>query len=79
MQISARKLLTEYLRDTGINVSKSKVHRYLKTVLKNNSLSKQAGILNCLSFIKIMAICLKYESLPIFVDESKIEMKKKSL
>lgn len=80
--ISCRKLSTEYLRDTGIKVSKSKIHniikkelgyRYLKTVLNNNSLNKQIGILNCL-FIKIMVRCLKYKFLPIFVDESKIEL-----
>lgn len=80
--ISCRKLSNEYLRDSGIKVSKSKIHnviknelgyRYLKTILKNNSLNKQSGILNCLSFIKIMTRCLKYEFSPIFVDESKIE------
>ena len=81
--ISCRKLSTDYLKDTGIKISKSKIHnvikkelgyRYLKTVLKNNSLNKQTGILNCLSFIKIIARCLKYKFLPIFVDESKIEI-----
>lgn len=47
---------------------------FLKTTIKSNNLKTELGILSCLCIIKILIRCLKFEFIPIFIDESKIEL-----
>ena len=81
--ISCRKLANDYFIDTGNKVGKSTInnilknnlgYRYLKTCIKNNNLKSNIGILSCFCFIKIITRFLKLGFLPIFIDESKIEL-----
>ena len=82
--ISCRKLAKEYFKKSGKYVGKSTIHnilkydlglRYLKTIQKNNFLQNDEGILYCFCFIKTFIKCLKLGFQPIFLDESKIEMR----
>lgn len=84
VNISCRKLANCYFNETGNKISKSTIHNvmkkelgyhYLKTTLKHNNLNKKEGILACLCFIKIMVRCLKLNFIPIFIDESKVEIR----
>jgi transposase len=78
--LTCRKLSCQYFKDTGIKVSKSKVHkiirhlgyRYLKTTIKNNNILTEEHIISSLAFIKIVQRCLKLKIKLIYVDESSI-------
>lgn len=82
-KLSCRKLANEYFKETGIKVGKSTVNNkirnelgfhYLKTTLKRNSIKQSSGIVGNFTFIKIFTRCLKLGFIPIFLDETKIEL-----
>ncbi len=78
---------TYYLK-TVLKIGKSTVNnilckelgfRYLKTAYKSNFLRKEEGILYCLCFIKTFVRCIKFGFIPIFIDETKIELRNNHL
>ena len=83
-KLSCRKLAKQYFDETGKKAGKSTIHKtlknhmglyYLKTTLKNKFLTEDLGILYSLSFIKIFVRAIKLGFTPIFIDETKIELK----
>ena len=78
--LTCRKLSSQFSIETGINISKSKVHkiirhlgyRYLKSTIKNINILSEENLVASFSFIKIIQRCLKLNIKLIFVDETSI-------
>ena len=88
VNLSLRKLAKEYKDKTGLNVSKSTVHnylrkklgyKYLKSTVKTDEIIKNKNILISLSFIKIISRCLKFNFSIIFCDETYIQSRNNNL
>jgi hypothetical protein len=82
-QLSCRKLSNDYYKETGMKVSKSTINNvirkqlgfhYRKSTLKRNITKHDSGIIANFTFIKTITRCLKLGFIPIFLDESKIEL-----
>ena len=82
-KLSCRNLAKEYYIETGKKVGKNTVNNkmknnfglhYLKTNPKSKFLTKDLGILYSMCFIKIFIRNIKLGFIPIFIDETKIEL-----
>ena len=81
-QFTLRKLAKQYKEETGIEISKSTIHNYLrkrmgykymKSTIKTDIILKNDNLLISFAFIKIIARCLKLGFSIIYCDESYIQ------